>query len=189
MERLTSPVFVMKKYEIEAKIKVDCLEPVARRLAELHADALPMVWEEDIYFDNAEGTLIRGDCGLRLRKRITKGKGEQFILTFKGARQASAFKSRLETETIVADYEAMRNILEQLGCREHLRVEKDRHRWQLDNCEICLDDVPPLGQFVEIEGPNEAAVAEVLQKLGLNPKDHISEGYARMMARKLFGDK
>jgi len=177
------------KYEIEAKIKVDRLEPVARRLADLHATALPMVWEEDIYFDNAEGTLISGDCGLRLRKRITRGKGEQFILTFKGPRQQSAFKSRAETETVVADYEAMRSILGHLGYKEHLRVEKDRHLWQLNHCEICLDDVPLLGQFVEIEGRDEASIAEVLNKLGLNPKDHLSEGYARMMARKLFGDK
>jgi adenylate cyclase class 2 len=177
------------KNEIESKIKVSRLEPVARKLAELHADAQPMVWEEDIYFDNAEGTLISDDCGLRLRKRITKGKGEQFILTFKGPQQKSAFKSRLEIEVVVADFEAMRNILEQLGYKEHLRVEKDRHPWRLDHCEVCLDDVPPLGQFVEIEGPNENTIAEVLKKLDLNPKDHIPESYARMMTRKLFPDK
>jgi adenylate cyclase class 2 len=177
------------KYEIEAKVKVEHLEPVAQRLLEHHAAAMAIVWEEDIYFDDAAGTLVSGDCALRLRKRIIKGKGEQFILTFKGPRQQSAFKSRLETETAIADYEAMRSILKQSGYKEHLRVEKKRTIWRLDNCEVCLDNVPPLGQFVEIEGSNEDAVAEVLKKLELDPKDHIPEGYARLMAQKLSTEK
>ena len=173
------------KLEIEAKIKVDDHESVVRRLAENHAAAVTVVWDEDAYFGDEKGLLMGSDCGLRLRKRIIKGKGEQFILTFKGPRQQSAFKSRSETETGVANYEAMQHILEQLGYQKRLRVEKKRHIWRLDNCEICLDDVVSLGQFVEIEGPDEAAVAAVVEKLGLSRQRHLSEGYAQMMAQKL----
>lgn len=177
------------KLEIEAKIKVDSFEPLTKRLAEIGAAPVVTVWEEDIYFDTASGTLLKNDCGLRLRKRITKGKGEQFILAYKGPRQSSTFKSRSEIETTLSNHQAMQTILEQLGCHKCLRIEKKRRIWQLGDCEICLDDVLQLGQFVEIEGPSEAAVATVIEKLGLNRKDHISEGYAQLMTRALSDGK
>jgi adenylate cyclase class 2 len=173
------------KLEIEAKIRVGDYDLVMRRLAELQAVAQTIVWEEDVYFGDDAGVLSRSDSGLRLRKRIIKGKGEQFILTFKGPRQQSAFKSRSETETGVANYEAMHHILEQLGYQKRLRVEKKRHIWRLDECEICLDDVASLGKFVEIEGPTETAVASVVQKLGLDQSELITEGYAQMIAKSL----
>ncbi len=177
------------KLEIEAKIKVDNLDLIVHRLVQAGATPVSTVWEEDIYFDTASSTLLNNDCGLRLRKRITKGKGEQFILAFKGPRQDSAFKSRSEIETTLSSHQAMVLILEQLGCHRSLRVEKKRRIWQLDTCEICLDDVQELGQFVEIEGPSETAVAAVLEKLGLDPKAHISEGYARLIAKALSDGK
>lgn len=177
------------KVEVEAKIKIDSAEAILCRLVEMHAVFQTTVWEEDIYFDSSEGLLMHQDCGLRLRKRIIKGKGEQFILTFKGPRQPSAFKSRSETETVVANYEGMMHILEQMGYQKCLRVEKKRKIWHMGTCEVCLDEVATLGQFVEIEGPDQAAVAAVVLQLGLDPKNHISEGYARLTAMKLAEGK
>lgn len=177
------------RLEIEAKIKVDNFDPITQRLSQIGAAAVTIVWEEDLYFDADDRSLAKKDCGLRLRKRIIKAKGEQFILAFKGPRQNSAFKSRPEIETVVANHEAMLDILDQLGYHKCLRVEKKRMIWRVEPCEVCLDEVAMLGRFVEIEGPDEATVAMVLDKLGLAQEKHIHEGYVQMIAKQLSGGK
>lgn len=171
--------------EIEAKIRVADLKPIADRLTSLKAVLKGTVREEDIYFDNGAVELIKKDCGLRLRKRLSDTQPPQIILTYKGPRQESAFKSRPEYQVRLDDAETMVTIFQSLDFRESLKIQKTRQIWQLDDCEICLDDVSQLGLFVEVEGPSENVVQPVLVKLGLNPADHVSEGYARMMAARL----
>jgi adenylate cyclase class 2 len=178
------------KLEIEAKVKVGRLESVAEKLRRCGAKFLQTVREEDLYFNSGDGALIKKDCGLRLRKRQTiNGKRrkvkEKIILTYKGPRGKSVFKSRQEAQVEVDDFEATKNVLLGLGYKKHLAVNKIRQIWQLSKCEICLDRVRRLGTFVEIEGPNEKTIAAVMDKLGLDKNAHISKGYARMTAEKI----
>jgi adenylate cyclase class 2 len=178
------------KLEIEAKVKVGRLEPVAEKLRCCGAKFLQTVCEEDLYFNSGDGTLVKNDCGLRLRKRQQAKGGrqklkEKIILTYKGPRGKSVFKSRQEVQVEVDDFNATKNILLELGYKKHMVVNKIRQIWQLSKCEICLDRVRRLGTFVEIEGPNEKTIAAVMDKLGLDKNAHISKGYARMTAEKL----
>jgi adenylate cyclase class 2 len=175
------------KLEIEAKVKVGRLEPVAEKLQRCGAKSLQTVHEEDLYFDSGKNVLIKKDCGLRLRKRTPKTSNlkPQIYLTYKGPRGKSMFKSRQEIQTEVGDFEAMKNILLGLGYKKHLTVHKIRQLWQWGKCEICLDKVRRLGTFVEIEGPDEKTIAVVMDKLGLDKNAHISKGYARMTAEKI----
>jgi adenylate cyclase class 2 len=170
--------------EIEAKIKVDDLDLIARRLGELGGRFVAEQRQSDVYFCDADGTLEQRGCGLRLRSE-TVGDRTSAILTFKGARQDSVYKVRPEYETPVADGGAMTHILEGLGYRATLTVAKTRRMWELDGCEVCLDDVPPLGCFVEVEGDSAAAVKAALTRLGLADKPHVVEGYAALMAKTL----
>jgi predicted adenylyl cyclase CyaB len=175
------------KLEIEAKIKVTKLEPLAEKLRQLGAEFLQTVREQDLYFNSADGLLKKSDRGLRLRKRtsqVLNSKSEIF-LTYKGPRGKSVFKSREEIQVRVDDFDAMKNILLGLGYKEHLTVDKIRQIWQLEQCEICLDDVMHLGTFIEVEGPDEKTIAGILEKLGLDKTEHISKGYAKMTAENL----
>lgn len=168
--------------EIEAKIKVDSLDPTARRLGELGAQHIAERVQSDAYFLDADGRLARSGCGLRLRTETVEGQTVS-VLTFKGPRQDGLYKSRPEYETLVVEPETMTRILEGLGYRSHLIVTKTRRVWTLDGCEVCLDSVPPLGCFIEVEGPDEAAITNVLTRLNLGDRPHIADGYAAMMAR------
>lgn len=167
--------------EIEAKVKVDSLEPVAERLGQVGARFATERVQNDAYFADAAGQLAQSGCGLRLRMEAVDGQSCS-VLTFKGPRQDGVYKQRPEFETAVTDGAAMTKILEGLGYHNYLTVTKMRRVWQMDGCEVCLDNVPLLGCFVEVEGPDEAAIKGVLSRLGLADRPHISKGYAAMIA-------
>ena len=170
--------------EIEAKVKVDNLDAVAARLVTIKADRRDRVRHIDTYYDDSAGLLIAKGCGLRLRRQIGPD-GEKVILTYKGTKQKGRFKKRREVEVQIADFDAMDAILTELGCQKKLVIEKRRAFWQFKECAICLDEVPLLGCFVEVEGHGEEVIDEVLKDMALGRCEHINKGYAGLIKRKL----
>lgn len=170
--------------EIETKLKVESLDEITARLVELGGRLQDRVCEVDSYFDDAGGSLIKSDRGLRLRQRISEA-NEKIILTYKGPREEARFKSRQEIETELSDSTAMVELLAALGYKKILVFEKKRCLWRMDDCAVCLDELPLLGNFVEIEGPDEEKIAEVAKKLKLSHLPHINESYAILMRDKL----
>ncbi len=170
--------------EIETKVKVESLDEIAVRLDALGAKLLYELSQTDTYFDDAAQTLFASDCGLRLRKQAT-GQGQKVILTYKGPRQKSHFKSRTEIEIEVSDFEVAAQLLAALGFKKSLVFEKKRRLWQMSDCVVCLDELPLLGSFVEIEAPGEEPIAEALLKLQLADMGHINESYAHLIRAKL----
>ncbi|HDS83937.1 MAG TPA: class IV adenylate cyclase [Phycisphaerales bacterium] len=168
--------------EIEAKIKVESLESMAERLKAVGARFVAERVQHDVHFRDAAGMLKKNRCGLRIRTETTDGNAVS-ILTFKGPRQGGAYKTREEIETQIADGRAMTDIFNRLGYQTYVTVSKTRCLWELDGCEVCLDNVPPLGCFVEVEGPDEQTIKKVLSRLHLADRPHISKGYAAMMAK------
>ncbi|RKY05978.1 MAG: class IV adenylate cyclase [Planctomycetota bacterium] len=169
--------------EIEAKVKVAGLDAISERLeglGGLGAEHRGDVTHLDTYY---AGGIKRG-CGLRLRRWIDAA-GEKAILTYKGTRQKGRFKKRTEIEVEIADYSAMAELLEALGYRQELIIEKRRRFWRFRGCAICLDQLPLLGSFVEVEGPAEDIIGQVLAAIGLGGLEHINKGYAGLMKSKL----
>ena len=109
------------------------------------------------------------------------------FVTFKGPKQKGAYKVRqeIEFELSVSAIDNMAGLFEALGYEKMLVYEKRRTLWLLDGCDVCLDEVPLLGRFVEVEGPDEGAIALVLKKLRLADRPHINKGYAGLMREKL----
>ncbi len=169
--------------EIEAKLKVDSLPEIEHKLAELGAEFLAEQLQTDYHFDDANATLTKTDRCLRLRKQMV-GKSESFFLTYKGAKEKSNFKKRQEIEFEIKDADSACKLLSALGYEQSLVVEKKRRLWQLGNCEVALDQLPLLGDFVEIEGPDEEKIAAVQKSLGLTDLPHITESYASLVAKK-----
>jgi len=166
--------------EIEAKLKVDSLAQVERKLAELGAKFVAEQLQSDSFLDDASTTLLSTDRCLRLRRQVV-GDSERHILTYKGSQEQSHFKRRQEIETEIEDADSMRRLLSELGYEEMLVVEKKRRLWRLDRCEVALDSLPLLGCFVEIEGPDEKEIADVQERLGLSDLPHIAKSYAHLI--------
>jgi adenylate cyclase class 2 len=168
--------------EIEAKLKVDSLEEIERKLlgAEFQAEQIQI----DCFFDDVNSILTKSDRCLRLRKQMV-GKSESFFLTYKGAKEKSNLKKRQEIELEIKDADSVRKLLAALGYEQSLVVEKKRRIWQLGDCEVALDQLPLLGDFVEIEGPDEEKIDDAQDKLGLSDLSHIAKSYAGLMVQKL----
>jgi len=170
--------------EIEAKLKVDSLHKVERTLAELGGEFLEEQSQRDYYFDDASRALTCSDRCLRVRHQQV-GESEEVLLTYKGPREKSKFKTRQEIEVEVNQSDCAEKLLYILGYDRTLVVEKKRRIWRLGGCEVALDEVALLGSFVEIEGPDEQTIAEVQNDLDLSDLPHINESYAFLMEQEL----
>ena len=166
--------------EIEAKLKVDSLPEIERKLTELGADFQAEQLQTDFLLDDANTTLTTADQCLRLRQQSVAG-SERFFLTYKGAKEKSNFKKRREIEIEIIDAETTQKLLSALGYEKVLVVKKKRRLWQLGRCAVALDQLPLLGDFVEIEGPNNEEIADVQQSLGLAELPHIEKSYAQLI--------
>ncbi len=171
--------------EIEAKYRLDDHASFRARLAAAGARRLSRVFEVNRLFDAADHRLRTADCGLRVRTCRSLDNDQQVsaTLTYKGPRAAGELKVREELETTVTDPSAVATILQRLGFDEVVRYEKRRETWRLDDCEVCLDELPQLGWFVEIEGPSVGAVEAACAELGLSRQTPLRETYVELAAR------
>ena len=170
--------------EIEAKLKVDSLREIKSRLVELGAEFLEEQFHKDTYFDDTGDTLKNSDRCLRLRRQRV-GQNEKILLTYKGAKEKDNFKKRQEIEIEVQNGDAVEKLLSALGYKRALTIEKTRRTWRLADCVVALDDLPVLGSFVEIEGPDDKRIADAQKNLGLADLPHILESYALLVEQNL----
>ena len=170
--------------EIEAKLEVQSFEPVERRLAECGASISAQTIQPDSYFDTTDRVLTRTDQCLRLRRQAD-GRREHLILTYKGAKEADDFKKRQEVNLEIQDAAAVEKLLEGLGYNKSLAFNKKRRTWRLNDCEVALDELPLIGQFVEIEGPDSQRIARVRDMLGLSCAPQVKDSYACLIQAEL----
>jgi adenylate cyclase class 2 len=170
--------------EIEAKLKVDSLKVVERRLAELAAVFISETIQTDVYFDTSDHAFIRADCCLRLRSE-RRGDTARHILTYKAAREADDYKKRQEINLEVSGPGAAERLIRALGYERALAFDKRRRAWHLDGCEVALDELPLIGAFVEIEGPEADRIVRVQRGLGLAEVAHVHDSYAALIAGRL----
>ncbi|UCF43985.1 MAG: class IV adenylate cyclase [Planctomycetota bacterium] len=170
--------------EIEAKLKVESLQEIAEKLTALGAEFLHEQTQTDYYFDDESATLARTDKCLRLRRQLT-GRDERTFLTYKGAKEEDEFKKRREVEIEVTNADSAEKLLSEIGYERALVVEKKRQLWRFRRCSVALDELPSLGNFVEIEGPDSQRITDVQRELGLTDLPHIPRSYASLMAEKL----
>ena len=168
--------------EIEAKMSVPSLDAVRLKLESLAAHPIGEFFELNSFFDTEDRSLLAADQGLRLRVNRDAHVGtEQYVLTFKGPRLHGQLKSREERELSVGNAKDAERFLGALGYQRVLAFEKRRHKWKYNGCTIELDELPHIGLFVEIEGPDEATIFQVRDALGLGKTPIIKTSYIAML--------
>jgi adenylate cyclase class 2 len=133
--------------------------------------------ETDLRFDNVAGDLCVTGQVLRLRK------DNEITLTYKGAGDVSTgVTSRREIEVIVSDFDIARELLEAIGYHPSLMYEKHRTVYNLNQCEVVLDEMP-YGWFCEIEGDTPLMIQQTAELLALNWGTRILDSYTFIFAR------
>lgn len=175
-----------KEQEIEVKFYVRDLAKVEQHLIKNNARlAQKRVLETNLRFDTADTALGRYRRVLRLRRPAPgfSANDPQGLLTYKGPTQSGqAISIRQEIEVVVSDFETASHLLEALGYQMVVMYEKWRTVYLLDQVDIDLDETP-LGNFIEVEGPNTAAIQDVAQKLDLDWEARSGESYMALFNR------
>jgi len=168
--------------ETEIKLRFDDFDALRRALADAGATCAGCVVETNWFFDRPDGSLRAAEKGLRIRAVEAEDDSERPItLTYKGPSEPGPIRRRPEVELAVSDAAAARDMLLATGFVEILVYQKRRETWLVAPCRIELDDVPELGRFVEIEGPDRQAVADVQRRLALGAAASVESTYAAMM--------
>ncbi|MBV8781712.1 MAG: class IV adenylate cyclase [Phycisphaerae bacterium] len=172
--------------EIEAKMRVKDLAAVRDKLKSVGAKQKSQVVETNTFFDREDRSLLAADQGLRLRvNRPANGGDATYIITFKGPRLHGILKSRDETELKVENDRDAIALLHCLGFHRVRSFEKRRESWSLMGCSIELDELPYLGAFVEIEGPNDEEVLKVRTHLDLSNEPIVRASYIALLTTYL----
>ena len=176
--------------EIEIKVKIDNVTALKKKLRELAIVLSDPVTQHDVVYSRP-GAIDDdpNECWLRIRTE----NDARHIFTLK--RSVTSQMDSIEHEVTVDDPEAMRGIIHELGYVLFSDLTKTRQSGHMGPLDICIDTVPKLGQFVELEklcaeSADVNAVREelwgVLEQLGAVRKDEITDGYDVLM-RKKFG--
>jgi adenylate cyclase, class 2 len=159
--------------EIEVKFYVEDLGALKARLIALKAECVQArTHEYNLRFDTPDEALKHKLHLLRLRQ------DNHATLTFKGRSDiAQGVLDRVEIEVEVSDFKTARQILEALGYAVTFIYEKYRAMYALDKTLVTLDETP-LGNFVEIEGPDAETLQSVARLLGLNWEVRALQNYS-----------
>jgi adenylate cyclase class 2 len=123
--------------------------------------------------------------------RIRTENDSRIIFTLK--RSVVGHLDSIEHETAVESAAELEAIIKQLGFELYSDLTKIRRKGHLGDMELCLDEVPGLGTFIEAEklmddsADHDTVVAElwqVLTSLGLDKKDEEQLGYDVMERAK-----
>ncbi len=182
------------KYETEAKFKVENFNAIRRKLCALGAKYQSTAIQTDSYFDTPKRVLLNGKKGIRIRNiryvRTSGGPADKRpLLTYKGPRiNNSRLKIRPEMETRIDDADAVIQVLKACGLKEVLRIQKRRASYKLGRCLVELDELPVIGNFVEIEAADEKAINRAIRKLDIEGKP-ITDHYIALLSKacKLIG--
>jgi adenylate cyclase, class 2 len=177
----------MKAPEIELKFPVANPETLQSRLPNLgfHLDT-PRTFEHNTLYDTPTRDL-------RLRRQVLRIRQYGPLCTVTHKRQPdqqdptgpTRYKIRIETETAVAEREALAEIFEQMGYTPAFIYEKYRTEWShpispdsATMAHLVIDETP-IGNYAELEGPT-AWIDETLAALNIDPASCLTDSYGKL---------
>jgi adenylate cyclase class 2 len=177
----------MQNSEIELKFPVPDPETLQTILPQLGFHLVtPRTFEHNTLYDTPARDL-------RARRQLLRIRQYGALCTVTHKRQPdqqnpvdiTRYKIRIETETIVAEREALAEIFQQLGYAPVFVYEKFRTEWShaIDpNSEACAHlviDETPIGNYAELEGPT-AWIDETLAALQVDPAACLTDSYGKL---------
>jgi adenylate cyclase class 2 len=183
--------------ETEIKFRVDCVEALAEQLrsAGFRLET-PRSFESNVLYDTPDRQMRARTEILRIRsyagrwtltlKRLPRS-GPASDSDDRGPREVNLaswgggdvrHKHRIETETGIADGDALAEVFLSLGLVAAFRYEKWRTEWT-DGEGHCVIDETPIGDYAELEG-SSAWIDRTAAQLGVDPAQYVTLSYGRL---------
>jgi adenylate cyclase, class 2 len=177
----------MQSAEIELKFPVANVVDLQSRLTQLSFHLVtPRTFELNTLYDTPSRDL-------RAQRQILRIRQYGSLSTVTHKRQPSQndpvdttrYKVRIETETAIAEPEALAEIFLQLGYTPAFVYEKYRTEWSqaisADSEAIAhlVIDETPIGNYAELEGPT-AWIDQTLAQLGIDPATCLTDSYGKL---------
>ncbi len=164
--------------ETEIKFRVEDMAGLAERLdAAGFTLQTPRAFESNVLYDTPDRAMRARTEILRIRSYAGR-----FTITHKRLPDVGpgedTHKHRIETETDVADGEALAEIFLSLGLVPAFRYEKWRAEWT-DGEGHCVVDETPIGNFAELEG-SPGWIDRAAARLGVDRSQYITLSYGRL---------
>lgn len=176
--------------EIEIKVKLGNPDMVLSKLEALGFILGEPKTQHDVVYGmpGAEDGALEANW---LRIRTENEKTVYFTLK----RSVVGHLDSIEHETIVDNANELKNIIESLGFELYSDLTKVRRKARLGDIEVCYDELPTLGTFLEAEkmmehdSDHDEVVAELwslFDSLGIAKEQEVHEGYD-VLERKTRG--
>ena len=164
--------------ETEIKFRVTDLAGLAQRLeAAGFRLQTPRSFESNVLYDTPDRQMRARTEILRIRNYAGR-----WTLTHKRLPDSGlgedTHKHRIETETELADGDALAQVFLSLGLVAAFRYEKWRTEWQ-DGEGHCVVDETPIGDYAELEGSAEW-IDHTALRLGVVPTEYLTLSYGRL---------
>ena len=173
--------------EVELKVKIPSLDPVRERLVQKGAASRGKVHEHDIYYNAPHRDFGQTDEAVRVRYT-----DDHAVVTYKGPKiKKFGLKAREELNFAVENGNTFETMLDRLGFKKTLEVNKWRENYQLGTAMISLDQVDGLGTYAEIEviakdeADNPTAQIEKIAKEIGAEGEPILESYLELLLAKI----
>lgn len=170
--------------EIEIKVLGADVKRLKQRLLGVGAQPVFRGIVKCLHFDS--GSLLK-DARKLFRLRRWEGENDfpsKFEICFKGPKQIiDGCKVREEIETTVADADLFEQIMDRLGYRVTLDNDKRRESYQWGDIHVDIDAYPGVPVYLEIEGPDPAAIDRALEALHLTDYERSTESAEELFER------
>jgi adenylate cyclase, class 2 len=178
--------------EIEIKAKIQNPEAIRKKLEGKGIKLGKKLKQHDVVFgEPGKGDNQFGANWLRIRTE------NDTITYFTLKSSVVGHLDSIEHETIVEDAKELELIIKQPGFKLYSELTKYRQKAQHGKVEICIDHVPGLGDFIELEkifdqssniehGAVVDELWEFFESLGIKKEHEVYEGYD-VLERKLRG--
>lgn len=171
----------MQAAEIELKFSVTDIQALRSAISALGFRLVTdRTFESNVLYDSPDRQLRSRRQILRLRHY-----GSRCTVTHKRLAEEGdgdvRYKTRIETESVVEDGDALAEIFSQLGYGPVFRYEKFRTEYEMDHSHLVLDETP-IGVWAELEGPT-TWIDHVLEDLHIPQERRSTESYGKLFLR------
>jgi predicted adenylyl cyclase CyaB len=177
----------MRLNELEIKIQITSEEhfhSIFNACKRLFGSPRSHIRQLDEYYDTSDRQLKKQDLVIRIRTSVDGEKKKTIALKSPRIDLESGATKRIELEFVSGEGEQVQEQLLSQGLFSHESAEKERWTFAYQECEIVLDKLPFIGPFIEIEGPSEEAIHEIVSLLELASSPVIRKNYGELMLEK-----